>query len=146
MLIRYWIDCDRTQATRLPEGVSDHSGHVHDHVGRSNTDGLYVHVYVGRQSVVGQQNGTDGVTDEQHQKDILVRVLRASRATAGQSSPMEEDAARTPHHRGSTVLILHHVLTRWWLARTNIKPVGIFFNQRRTQKKCSGNMWNAKYW
>lgn len=99
----------RAQTSRLQEGVPDHRGHVHDHVGRPDTDGLHVHVHAGWQSSVGQQNGTNGVTYEQHQKDILVRVLRAT-CTGGQSSPLEEDVAGAPHHRRSAVLVVHHVL------------------------------------
>jgi len=70
----------RTEATRLPKGVPDHCGHVHDHVGRTYTDGLHVHVHAGRQGAVGQQDGANDIANEQHQKDILVRVLRAARA------------------------------------------------------------------
>lgn len=99
----------RAQTSRLPESVSDHRGYVHDHVGRPDTDGLHVHVHTGRKSAVGQQNGANGVTDEQHQKDFLVRVLRATR-TSGQSSPLEADTAGAPHHRRSAVLVVHRVL------------------------------------
>jgi len=103
----------RTPAARLPEGVPDHSGHVHDHVGRTDTAGLHVHVHTGRQSAFGQQTGANDIADEQHQKDILVRVLRAvgTTATVRPPSSLEEDAAAgPPHYRRAAIFVVHRVL------------------------------------
>lgn len=102
----------RTQAARLPESVPDHRGHVHDHVGRADTAWLHVHVDAGRQSAAGQQNGAGRIADEQHQEDILVRVLRAAASTraALRPSPLEENAAGPPHHRRPALLVVHRVL------------------------------------
>lgn len=106
-----WLLFGRSQAPRLPEGVPDHREHVHDHVGGADTAGLHVHVHVGRKSAFGQQNGARCVTDEQHQKDILVRVLRAARTAAGhRSPPLEADAVGAPHHRRPAILVVHGIL------------------------------------
>lgn len=99
----------RTEATPLPESVSDHCRDVHDHVCRAHTARLYVHVHARWQSAPSQQTGADDIADEQHQEDILVRVLRAT-GTAVQPPPLEANAAGAPHHRRTAVLVLHRVL------------------------------------
>lgn len=99
----------RAQTSRLSKGVPYHSGHVHDHVGHSYSNGLHVHVHTGWQSTISQQNGTHGIANEQHQKDILVRVLRPA-STSGRSPPLEADAFGTPHHRKSAILVVHNIL------------------------------------
>lgn len=118
-LIRFRVvSAGRAQEARLPEGVPDHRGHVHDHVRRPNTTGFHVHVDAGRQGAVGQQDGAHGVPDEQHQEDILVRVLRAAGTGPGRRSPrspspLEADpAAGAPDHRRPVVLVVHGVLNK----------------------------------